>query len=254
MQDALFRSGRFQFATRTAGRFKRSSNRSARLREEEFKRTAVGHNGYAVVDSFFQKKRKGAWRHPLSKEWVQLDMFLISDVRRITDAETTAWAFESDHRMVRYTVDAQKLRRKTHREKASRKIDVAKLEGEALKEHHQNIKAGADAAKTWEELAEVLYKEAEESVGYKRAQARPQWQEDNSKALDAIAKNKAAAYAKMQEAKRRIPHKKAATTKAAAAYRQAKKDARSEVRKILNDWWKGVADRMEEAHRKGKLP
>ena len=76
---------------------------------------------------------------------------------------------------------------------------------------------------------------AQDTLGVKSQQNKPAWQVDNASRLSELSQRRKTAYASFAQGGSR------------ESYRRVCKDARREIRTIMNTWWRDKAKAIQEA-------
>ena len=204
-----------------------------------------------VMDTFYQHKVYGTWQHNRTKKWHHIDHIVTSanTAKLVTDVRVMPGLdFDTDHRLMRLDLQVTRVCKQPwgrHRCQTAghlRRIpnlDLTKLKDPDtvadLNSRFADI-VGEGLTDEYELWSHGLRRCAETSLGFVKANQRPQWQLDNQAALAALS-------CKKQEAFRR----RNSGASAFQEYKEVCKDNRKQVRRILNTWWATQAEEIQQA-------
>ena len=214
--------------------------------------TWAGALGLKVVNSFRPLSKRGTWYHPRSRQWFEIDYFLVRDIGRVCRFDISD-GMDSDHRVLQMSIGQRPRPRPPERAKV-RKLDVSQL-GLVLDEEQgmipnlvtQNYQARVSQLieeqqpNDWDSTAEVLVQAAEEAVGFVKRPQQDLWVQDNLEEVERITELKRAAFLERQ--------RDLGSERKRSKYKSVKKHARMSLRRIANKWWQDKAASMDEARK-----
>ena len=206
-----------------------------------------------ITNTIFQQatRHKTTWMHPGTKKWHMID-YAITRQRDVKDVHHTramcgscTW---SDHRLIKCKLALRaKAPRHLRRQKAAKKLDIAKLKStetrvmlsSKLSEAYTAAgSSGTDSAAMWDSFKSITLKVAEDVLGSPERKHRD-WFDENDSLIKPLLANLHDLHLQAIEDR--------SNDELANAYRTSKQQAQNALRNMKNAWWKARATEMQEA-------
>ena len=202
-----------------------------------------------IASTFYQHNAYGTWIHQASKRWFQIDHVLCSRQTKalITDVKVMpGYTHNTDHRFlkVQFAVPPRAMLGKFYRtvDGGMRDARVSRLQVEGLKTQvvvdDMNLQLHSLMAEGffdegYELFGYAVRKVASKCLGEVSRDPLPEWKKTNADRLAELSLQK-------REAARGSP-----LGCQSKEYKQARRTAKKEVRRILNSWWASKAESIQ---------
>ena len=201
----------------------------------------------AICNTFSHQKEehKSTWTHPRSKHGHILD-YIITRRRDIQDMCTVrvmrGAECGTDHQLVRGKFKLRIMRKKRSEGiKVPKRINVSKLRIPEVRETLQNAFENIECDGSWSKFKSEVYDSSVEVLGLKKRKHRD-WFNENDSNINVLLERR---Y-KLKVQYLNAP--KGRKDEVKTLFREGKAQLQRELRRMKNEWWKGVSKEIQHAY------